>query len=201
MARILVVDDEEGIHSFVAECLEMQGHAVAQAESGEQALARSRAGSFELVIPVRLPSLHERPGDIVPLAEALLARIARELKRPGLVLDETARAELLAAPWPGNIRELANVLERAAIIADTPVITAGHLLLGPVGAPAPAPARRAAGAGDRAPVAEALTLEDMERRAIQQALAAVAGNRRKAAARLGIGVRTLYDKLKRYDLE
>lgn len=180
---------------------------------------RMAAGAFRedlyhrlSVFPVRLPPLRERPGDIGPLADVLLARIGRDLKRPGLVLDDEARAELVAAPWPGNIRELANVLERAAIIADTSVIGARHLLLEPMGYPGPARGGVAAGASakiaaaaagptDTADTAGAITLEDMEREAIERALAAVEGNRRKAAERLGIGLRTLYDKLKRYGID
>ena len=140
------------------------------------------------VFPLRLPPLRERRHDIVPLAEALLARIARTVGRPRIVLAPEARERLLTAPWPGNVRQLANALERAAILCDGEEIRAEYL---EVGAWSPA-------AG---PSAAPRTLEDVERAAVEEALAAVGGNRRAAAERLGIGLRTLYDRLKRYRLE
>jgi len=85
------------------------------------------------------------------------------------------------------VRELANVLERSAILAEGAQITADDLALLPDVAP---------DATDEAPQ----TVSELERIAIERALAATGGNRRRAAARLGIGLRTLYDKLKRYGL-
>ncbi len=150
-----------------------------------------REGSFRedlyhrlAVFPIRLPPLRERGADILPLAETLLASLAAELRRPGLTLDESARHKILAAPWPGNIRELANALERAAILAEGNRIEGRDI------------AEPAASGGGQGPV----TMEDVEREAIRSALARVGGNRRMAAERLGIGERTLYEKLKRYDL-
>jgi two-component system response regulator FlrC len=139
------------------------------------------------VFPVRLPALRERPRDIVPLAQVLLARIAASFGRPPLSLSSTAIAKLEAAMWPGNIRELANALERAAILADADTIDAADLWIDSANVAPPASAA-------------AVTLEDAEREVIERALAAVDGNRRKAAERLGIGLRTLYDKLKRYGM-
>ena len=138
------------------------------------------------VFPVRLPALRERPGDILPLAAHLLERVGARLGRPGLSLDDDARRSLLDWSWPGNVRELSNVLERAAILALTPRIGVGDLQLGASMAPAPAQG--------------ASTLRDVERAAIRQALAATGGHRRRAAERLGIGLRTLYEKLKEYEL-
>lgn len=89
----------------------------------------------------------------------------------------------------GNLRELANVLERGAILVEGDTLEPHHLLM-------EQPARAAVPAFAR----EALTLEELERRAIERALEEVRGNRREAAERLGIGVRTLYEKLKRYHL-
>jgi two-component system response regulator FlrC len=146
------------------------------------------------VFPVRLPPLRERPGDIAPLAEYLLGRIGIQLRRPGLALDEGAREALLAHSWPGNVRELANVLERAAILADGPVIPAALLNL----VARPGVAATAGGGG--ATIAPGATLRDLEREAIRQTLAATGGHRKKTAETLGIGLRTLYEKLKEYDL-
>ncbi len=147
------------------------------------------------VFPIRLPTLRERPGDILPLADLLLRRAAAELGRPPLRLTEEARARVQAAPLRGNIRELKNMLERAAILADGGVVQAEHIWLDPsgtVGAPAPP-------SGPPLPEASG-SLDDLEKAAIQRALAETGGNRRRAAERLGIGLRTLYEKLKRYDL-
>jgi two-component system response regulator FlrC len=142
------------------------------------------------VFPVALPPLRERREDIAPLAERLLSRIAVSLGRPDLRLTDDARHALAAAPWPGNVRELANALERSAILADRSDIAAADLAF-PTGA-----AASQASDGTAAPV----TMTDLERQAIEAALAATGGNRRLAAARLGIGLRTLYEKLKRYGL-
>ncbi len=139
------------------------------------------------VFPVRIPPLRERREDVLPLARALLADIAAELGRPILRLDEDAERALAAAAWPGNIRQLRNVLERAAILGDGPVLGAQHL--------------PAAGAPELAAEAVSpLQLDELERDAIVRALASTAGNRRKAATALGIGLRTLYEKLKRYGI-
>jgi two-component system response regulator AtoC len=136
------------------------------------------------VFPIRLPSLRERRGDIVPLAETLLARIGRDLGRPGLRLGPEVRRAIVDAEWPGNVRELANALERAAILADGPELRVRDL--GTLSRPRPP-----AGGG---------SLSDVERDTIARTLAEVGGNRRQAAERLGIGLRTLYEKLKRYGL-
>jgi two-component system response regulator FlrC len=155
-----------------------------------------KAGTFRedlyhrlAVFPIQLPPLRARRADIAPLADELLGRICRELKRPPLALDAAAQAAIVAADWPGNVRELANVLERAVILCDRDTIGVGDLWLetGPRGEVGPV----IQGSG---------TLDELERRAIEAALVAHGGNRRRAAAQLGIGLRTLYEKLKRYGL-
>ncbi len=148
------------------------------------------------VFPVRLPPLRDRPGDILPLAEVLLARACHELKRPVLKLSDAARQALRAGHWAGNIRELANSLERAAILADGDTLEPRHLLIEPARAPKPAPAPTV----EPAPGGETATLEELEKRAIERALQETGGNRREAAEKLGIGLRTLYEKLKRYKI-
>lgn len=148
------------------------------------------------VFPVHLPALRERPEDIIPIARALIDTIRAELAQPDLTLAPDAEAFIQRAPWPGNVRELKNALQRASILADDHIIRAEHLELAaslydptsldlddPTGGPLP-------------PV----TLAELEREAIIQALDDVEGHRKKAAERLGIGLRTLYDKLKRYNI-
>jgi two-component system, NtrC family, response regulator AtoC len=147
------------------------------------------------VFPVRMPPLRERREDVLPLARYLLERIARELGRPAPRLDRGAERALEGAEWPGNIRELANALERAAILTEDGAITADLLAAGPRPHAGAAPA----GAGDL-PGAGPATLDELERRAIARALERHGGHRQRAADELGIGVRTLYDKLRRYGL-
>ncbi len=141
------------------------------------------------VFPVRLPNLAERAEDIVPLAELLTKRLGAEMGRPGLSLDEAAKQALSSRAYRGNIRELANVLERAAILADSDEIQP-HDIDRLMDAP------RKEAKFEAAPV----TMEQAERVTIERALAACNGNRKAAASRLGIGLRTLYDKIKKYDL-
>ena len=147
------------------------------------------------VFPVHLPPLRDRPRDILPLAENLLRRIGAQMGRAHLELDDDAKAVVQHAPWPGNVRELANALERAAILASGTVIRDVDIESQGM-AEAGRPALAAAG-GDHGPRA----LATIERDAIAAALAASGGNRREAAEQLGIGLRTLYDKLKRYRME
>jgi len=145
------------------------------------------------VFPVTMPPLRERREDVLPLARNLLERIARELGRPAPRLDRGAELSLESADWPGNIRELANALERAAILTEDGVITAELLAAGPRPHDGTPPAAGLSGAGP-------VTLEELERQAIERALERHGGHRQRAADELGIGVRTLYDKLKRYGL-
>jgi two-component system response regulator FlrC len=143
------------------------------------------------VFPIRIPALRERRQDIPPLAAQLLRRIGDELGRPGVTLSPEAIARLTAADWSGNVRELRNVLERAVILSEGRTIDVAHLWLEAAAPPGPA-------AG--APRLPSVPLDELERMAIEQALADTGGNRKDAAAQLGIGLRTLYDKLKRYGL-
>jgi len=130
---------------------------------------------------VTLPPLRARPSDIGLLAESLLARISEGRPR---TLSREALARLQRYDFPGNIRELRNILERANLLADGDLIGCEHL-------PVDAQARgRVAGP----------TLEDAERRALDEALKAHAGSRRSLAATLGISERTLYRKLRRLNL-
>ncbi len=157
------------------------------------------------VFPIRLPPLRERRADLLPIARALLARIGKDLKRPTPRLTAAAEQRLLAASWRGNVRELANALERAAILADGAdggAIDASHLWLDDAAdaAATPTPTGPTAAISATAAV-EVRPLVELEREAILRVLAVVEGNRRRAAELLGIGERTLYDKIKKYGIE
>jgi DNA-binding NtrC family response regulator len=103
--------------------------------------------------------------------------------------------------WPGNIRELRNVLEQAALMTDDLLLTARHLQIAPTAAPAPAPAAKAAAPATAEPAAPApfkplpQAIAELEMRAIREALAATGGNKLAAAKLLGISRATLYEKL------
>jgi two-component system, NtrC family, response regulator AtoC len=137
------------------------------------------------VFPVKLPPLRERRADIPHLARALVERIGTDVGKVGLSIDAAAEQRLLGASWPGNVRELRNALERAAILAEGKLIRAEHIVLDPLSTGAD-------------PLSG--TLDEIERRAIERALGEVEGNRKRCAERLGIGLRTLYEKLKQYEL-
>ncbi|MEY2632423.1 MAG: hypothetical protein RIR00_1077, partial [Pseudomonadota bacterium] len=83
------------------------------------------------VFPIAIPALRERPADIVPLARHCIADQAGRLGRSGMVLSAAAEAALCAHPWPGNIRELVNVVQRALILAPGENIEPEHLSLRP----------------------------------------------------------------------
>lgn len=143
------------------------------------------------VFPLHLPPLRSRREDIVPLARHILARLAAQGGRPGLAFSAQAERELTLYPWPGNIRELENVIQRALILAPGGLIEAAHLHL---------PAAKIAAPATPAPTPEAppTDIKSLERRHIMEALAAEGGSRKRAAARLGMSERTLRYKLARY---
>ena len=83
------------------------------------------------VIPLRIPPLRERPGDIVPLAESFLARYSAENGSKISSFAPEALKMLADFTWPGNVRELQNVVQRAVLISDSPVVSADCVILDP----------------------------------------------------------------------
>jgi DNA-binding NtrC family response regulator len=147
------------------------------------------------VIRIEVPPLRERREDIPALAAAMLASFGRELGKGSLSLSDHALTALERAPWRGNVRELRNVLERAAVLADGPVIE--REVLAQLGSSSDA-SGEAEEEGAVAPLAQAVA--QAERRAILCALAASGDNKAEAASLLGIGERTLWTKLKKHGL-
>jgi two-component system repressor protein LuxO len=140
------------------------------------------------VVPVRLPPLRERGEDVIAIAEALLARSAAEEGKRFRGFAPEAAAALLAHRWPGNVRELENAIRTAVVLHDGEWVEPAMLPLD-AEAPRPAPARVPAEPGRRIrPLAE------VEREAIEEAVAACGGNIPRAAAWLGISPSTLYRK-------
>jgi DNA-binding NtrC family response regulator len=147
------------------------------------------------VLPIEIPPLRQRRGDILILADAFLERYAREVGRRFLKLSEAARRALVEHSWPGNVRELQNCLERAVILCDGQEISPEHLRLLP-GSP------RGPALGDvldlTGPLAEVSrrAAARAEEEAIRLALVAADGDRERAAERLGISASTLSRRLK-----
>jgi DNA-binding NtrC family response regulator len=143
------------------------------------------------VIEIALPPLRQRPDDIVPLAEHILAQAASRAggQARSVGLSSAAQRALLAYHWPGNVRELKHVLERALAFAGGEPLAVEHLppSLGKVAARAPS--MPPAAADVRASV------RDFERERITEALHKAGGNRTKAAQILGLPRRTLVYKL------
>jgi two-component system response regulator HydG len=145
------------------------------------------------VLPLRLPPLRERGRDeVADLVVRILLDLRRRLGRGPERVAPDALDTLTRYPWPGNIRELRNVLERVLLLsADADEILPAHL---------PPEIAGAAPAVTEAPDAS-LSLEDIERHHIARVLASHAGNRSRTARTLGISRATLYDKLARYGLD
>jgi two-component system response regulator FlrC len=141
------------------------------------------------VFPLQMPALRERGGDILPLARRMLARNARVQGRRVPNLDSGAEVALLAHSWPGNVRELDNVIQRALILQDGPVITAADLRFECGSEFATATAMHGS--------ALETELRERERSVLIETLREVSGSRRAAAERLGISERTLRYKLAR----
>jgi two-component system response regulator AtoC len=168
--------------------------ATARSLAGEVAAGRFREDLYYRlnVVTIHLPRLAERPQDIEPLARHFAARLSGRLQRR-VEFTPDALTWLSAQPWPGNVRELEHAIERAAVLSDHEVLEPADLRQD--GAPAIHRARTSAG----------LTLreasERAEREAIEEALQAAGGNRREAAKRLDVSLRTLFYKVSRYRIE
>jgi DNA-binding NtrC family response regulator len=148
------------------------------------------------VVTIEMPRLRERPADIPWLAGHFLQRFTAEHGRSLRAFSAAAMQALVQAPWPGNVRQLENVVERAVVLAAGPEIGLDDLPRALLREPAPdAPA--AADAGPR-PRKEALAAP--ERRFIVAALQHCGGNRERAARLLGINRSTLFHKMRKYGI-
>jgi DNA-binding NtrC family response regulator/tetratricopeptide (TPR) repeat protein len=145
------------------------------------------------VVAIALPPLRERSVDIVRLAEHFLTVACRDYGLPPRTLGPDARAALRAYPWPGNLRELANVMERVALLSDAGTVTAAMLTL-----------PESLGEVEGLPREEvrplAGTLRSVEREHLLAALGETGGNITHAAARLGISRNTLRYRLEKHGL-
>src|SRR3990170_2846936 len=143
------------------------------------------------VLTVWLPSLRERGEDILILAQHFLTRACADYQLPPKELDAGARAALLAYPWPGNVWELSNVMERVALLSEAPVVTTDML-----GLPGPSAAGpRETGRGE-----ERVSLEDAVRDHLLEVLGQTHWNISRAAALLGISRNTLRSRIEKHGL-
>jgi DNA-binding NtrC family response regulator len=141
------------------------------------------------MLHLRIPPLRERPEDIPLIADKLVEQLADDMKRGPVTIAESARAALMSYAWPGNIRELRNVLERAVLLSDDGVIrTTGLEFEG-----------LAERATDVDSELDKLTLKEIEKYFTLRALEAEGGNVIKASRRLGIHRSSLYAKLREYE--
>ena len=148
-------------------------------------------------ISVMVPPLRERPDDIEPLAQHFAAIYARK-GQPVPSFSAASMASLESYPWPGNVRELRNLIERAVILCDAPVIEPRHLPMGPQSSHGPASRIE-----PRAPeMAGGLRdeVKTLERERIEGALEACQGNQRRTAEKLGISRGALLRRMEQLGL-
>jgi formate hydrogenlyase transcriptional activator len=166
----------------------------------EQEVARGRFRGdlfFRLnVVPIVVPPLRERHGDLPLLVHFFVDRFARQFGKPPMRVSQSTMARLLAYAWPGNVRELQNVIERAVVLAQQPILECGTELL-----PASEPARPvAASRSEVAPEGGARTLDEVGRQHIVATLRQtnwVIDGPRGAAAALGVHASTLRSRMKK----
>jgi two-component system, NtrC family, response regulator PilR len=145
------------------------------------------------VIELRVPSLRERPQDVPELAEAVLRRLGRRMKIAPPILGKDALIALESYPFPGNVRELENILERAVTLSTTGEIGSGDIQLRPTPGGSSSEGAQTGALGDH--------LEDVERDAILKAMEKTRYNKTAAAKLLGMSFRTLRYRIKKLGLE
>jgi two-component system response regulator FlrC len=140
------------------------------------------------VIPLKIPPLRERPGDVIQLAEYFLARYSEDNGSEIRSFSPEALKKIADYSWPGNVRELQNVVQRAVLISDSPVVSRECVIWEPGLELCTEPASEFS----------LMPLCEVEKIMIEKTLSTVEGNRTKAADILGISVRTLRNKLAEY---
>jgi DNA-binding NtrC family response regulator len=155
------------------------------------------------VLSVKLPPLRERKQEIRSIVESSLRRLASRYGRTSIEASDEFFNGILNHSWPGNIRELENVLERAVAFAEGSVLTREDIRLSdysaaavPVRSDVPASADHSS---DNS--LAGMTLDDVEKMAVEQTLRSVGGNKARAARELGISEKSIYNKMKRLGLD
>jgi transcriptional regulator with GAF, ATPase, and Fis domain len=143
------------------------------------------------VVPIQLPALRQRPGDIPRLVHFYVDLYNTEFRKKIKQVTSAAMARLQAYDWPGNVRELRNAVERAMLLADGDELTVENFAVGSAGAPADAVELPAAG----------IDLEQWERSFVQQALERSGWNQTKAATLLGLNRDQIRYRIEKFKLE
>jgi len=151
------------------------------------------------VVTIHLPPLAARGADIAPLARHFAAQLAHRVGR-AVTLSDATIAWLEQQPWPGNVRQLEHAIERAAVLSDAAILEPADFRQGPLPSPH---SLLPAGSGEKGEGSSTLreAVEQAERQAITAALQRADGNRRAAARRLGVSLRTLFYKMDRHGIE
>ena len=164
----------------------------------EMAAGRFRSDLFYRlgVFNVHLPALRERGDDVLLLADSFIRSLGAKMGKSDVTLSRDASELLRRHAWPGNIRELQNAIERALITCEGTLVTAAHLAI-------PLPSEQNSPPGSPEPVRPAapMALDELERKAIIDALQRTHGHKARAAALLGLTRFQLYSRLKRYHIE
>ena len=137
-------------------------------------------------IQIEVPPLRKRGDDILVLAEIFLKKYASKYNKPALQINQQARNKLMDYSWPGNVRELQHTIEKAVILSDSHVLKPEDFFM-----------KQIISSGN---IEKALTLDEMEKHMISQAIDKNAGNMSAAAEQLGITRQTLYNKIKKFEL-
>ncbi len=150
------------------------------------------------VIPITIPPLRDRSEDLEPLIDRFVAHFNREFRKHVHGFTDAARETMSAYAWPGNVRQLRNAIERAVLLSDQEWLDVGDL---------PPEVRGGAGSG-RAPArgayelpAQGVTLDDMEREFVRQALERTKGNRSRAARLLGMNRDQIRYRIEKFGFE
>ena len=151
------------------------------------------------VFRIHLPALRERGDDVLLLADHFVRQLGGNMGKPEPGLSREARDLLVAHSWPGNIRELQNAIERALILAQGELISAGQLGIAPRLSRGAAPPTTTSPEGERRTAAPALA--DMEKQMIVEALRRANGNKSRAAAALGLSRTQLLRRVRRFGLD
>lgn len=136
-------------------------------------------------VEIILPPLRQRGRDVILLAEYFLDRFGKQYGKENLFITNSGKDFLSTYSWPGNVRQLENLIERTVILADKEMLSHEDFLVQDVG---------------RGEVAEIVNLELVEKETILKAIRKHGGNLKQAAKELGLGRSTLYRKLKRYGI-
>jgi DNA-binding NtrC family response regulator len=192
-----LVEDERGERLGGTVPFEIRARVIASTDAGIEEAVRDGTFRGDLyhrlrVLPLAVPPLRERREDILPLARTFLVDMAKRDGRPAPELSRSASETLLAYRWPGNVRELRHVMERALLSSKDPQLDLRDL-------PTELLEQPATGADVPEPMLP--TLDQIERRYIEQILRRVRGSQTRAAAILGISRKALWEKRKRYGME